>query len=124
MPARLSRCRLVLPDEAGIGATPQRCANADSLRSRSGLSPVAASSPPATSAPTPLDGHELRRSLVGQSLDLTVERCDLGRELLVSGGEGLERQLAGRLDPGDLTGTEPRCSDNELRQRQRAQPIP
>ncbi|WP_232433912.1 hypothetical protein, partial [Salinispora arenicola] len=54
--------------------------------------------------PDALDGHELWRSLVGQSLDLTVERCDLGRELLVSGGEGLERQLAGRLDPGDRAG--------------------
>jgi hypothetical protein len=35
-PPGLSRCRRTLPEEAGIGATPHRCARAASLRSRSG----------------------------------------------------------------------------------------
>jgi hypothetical protein len=50
---RLSRCRLVLPDEAGIGETPHSFANAASERTRSGLSPATMSISAATSAPTP-----------------------------------------------------------------------
>jgi hypothetical protein len=47
------------------------CANADSLCSRSGLSPTAASSAPAVS--TPFDLHQLWCHLVGKLLDLGVE---------------------------------------------------
>lgn len=39
LPPLLSRCRLVLPLEAGMGQAPQSLANAASLRIRSGLSP-------------------------------------------------------------------------------------
>ncbi|WP_262015097.1 hypothetical protein [Micromonospora sp. Mcm103] len=49
---------------------------------------------------------------------MLLDRGDLCRELLVSGGEGLGRQLAGCLDPGKLTGAAPRRGVNELRQRQ------
>src|SRR5215471_16550390 len=52
-PPRLSRCLLVFPEEAGIGATPHRCAHELSLRSRSGWSPAATSSSAAVSGPTP-----------------------------------------------------------------------
>jgi hypothetical protein len=44
LPPRFSRCRVILPQEPGIGATPHKCANAASLRSRWGLSPAATSS--------------------------------------------------------------------------------
>ena len=53
LPPRFSRCRVTLPEDAGIGATPHKCANAASLRSRSGLSPAATSSTAAVSVPTP-----------------------------------------------------------------------
>lgn len=49
----LSRLRLINPDEASIGALPQRCANEASLRSRSGLSPAVTSSVAAVSVPIP-----------------------------------------------------------------------
>ena len=45
---------VVLPEEAGIGATPQRRAKAASLRSRRGLSPAATGKVAAVSVPTPL----------------------------------------------------------------------
>ena len=54
LPPRLSRRRLVLPEEAGIGATPHSRANGASLRRRWGLSPAASSGAAAMSVPTPL----------------------------------------------------------------------
>ena len=53
LPPGLSRCRVVLPDDAGMGATPQRCANGASLVSRWGLSPAATSKIAAVWIPTP-----------------------------------------------------------------------
>src|SRR6185437_14795434 len=53
VPAGIEPCRRTFPDDAGIGATPHRCAQAASLRSRSGWSPAATSSSAAVSGPTP-----------------------------------------------------------------------
>jgi hypothetical protein len=53
LPPRLSRWRGVLPEDAGMGATPQRCAQAASERWRSGLSPAATRSVAAVPEPTP-----------------------------------------------------------------------
>jgi hypothetical protein len=39
-PPRLSRQRVTLPEDAGMGAVPHRCAQAASDRSRPGLSPA------------------------------------------------------------------------------------
>jgi hypothetical protein len=50
-PPRFSRWRLVRPELAAIGVTPQRWANAASECSRSGLSPAVTRSWPATSMP-------------------------------------------------------------------------
>ena len=52
-PPRLSRWRVVLPEEAGMGAAAHRCAQAASERSRSGWSPAAMSSSAAVLGPTP-----------------------------------------------------------------------
>ncbi len=52
-PPGLRRCRVVLPDDAGIGATAHRCAQAASERRRSGWSPAAMRSMAAVSRPTP-----------------------------------------------------------------------
>ena len=52
-PPGLSRWRVTLPEEAGIGAAAHRCAQAASERSRSGWSPAATRSSAAVSAPTP-----------------------------------------------------------------------
>src|SRR5680860_1369 len=43
-PPRLSRCRVVIPDEAGSGAAPQSIAKEASEARRSGLSPAVMSS--------------------------------------------------------------------------------
>src|SRR5215203_5321821 len=53
LPPRLSRCRVVLPEEAWIGATPHRSAKAASEVIRSALSPAATSSNAAVCVPTP-----------------------------------------------------------------------
>ena len=52
-PPGLSRWRMVLPDDAGMGAAAHRCAQAASLRSRSGWSPAAMSSSAAVLGPIP-----------------------------------------------------------------------
>ena len=52
-PPRFSRCLTVLPEEAGMGATPHRCAQAASDLIRCGLSPAATTTMAAVSGPTP-----------------------------------------------------------------------
>ena len=52
-PPRSRRCRLLLPDEAGMGATPHRWAHAASEYRRSGLSPALINRAAAVSGPTP-----------------------------------------------------------------------
>src|SRR6266536_2759466 len=52
-PPRLSRWRVVLPEDAWIGEAPHSIEKQASLRSRPGLSPAATSSAPALSWPTP-----------------------------------------------------------------------
>ena len=54
LPPRLSRCRLVLPDDAGSGAAPHSIANAASEVRRSGFSPAVTMNWAAQSVPTPL----------------------------------------------------------------------
>src|SRR5680860_1238051 len=53
LPPRLSRWRLVLPDDAGIGQTPHSLAKAASERIRLLLSPAATSNSAAISGPIP-----------------------------------------------------------------------
>src|SRR5205823_12180593 len=52
-PPGLSRWRTVLPEDAGMGAVAHRCAQAASLRSRSGWSPAAMSKSAAVGGPMP-----------------------------------------------------------------------
>lgn len=54
LPPQLRRCRTVLPEEAGTGATPQRQAKDASPLSLSGLFPMATSREAAVSVPTSL----------------------------------------------------------------------
>ena len=61
LPPRLRRCRRVFPEDAGIGATAHMCAQAASLRSRSGWSPAAMSSTAAVSGPIPASSGKTRR---------------------------------------------------------------
>ena len=82
LPPRLSRRRLVLPEEAGIGATPHSRANGASLRRRWGLSPAASSSAAAMSVPTPLEGQQPRGRRGDQPLQVPIQLGDLGRQLL------------------------------------------
>ena len=52
-PPRFRRCRLILPEDAGIGLTPHRAAKAASEWSRSGLLPAVTSRAAAVSDPIP-----------------------------------------------------------------------
>jgi len=92
---------LVRPLLAGIGASPHRCANAASDRSRSGLSPAVVSSWPATSVPTP--GEQAWRGDGDEGLELGVGFGDLFGEVLVP-PEAAQRGLGGLLRCGELGG--------------------
>jgi hypothetical protein len=67
-PPRLSRCRLVLPDDAGTGLTPQSAAKAASEWSRWGLSPAVISSAAALLGPTPNRSRSAGAVVVTSSL--------------------------------------------------------
>lgn len=90
--------RWVRPLRAGIGATPHRCADAASERSRSGLSPAVMSICPVTSVPTPgsvARGQETPNSDIDLLVDL---RMDTGLFPLVALRGELERLLEARID--------------------------
>ena len=76
-PAGLRRRRAVLPEDAGIGATAHRCAQAASERSRSGWSPAATRSSAAVSAPTPYRASRPGGVAGDQGHDERVEADDL-----------------------------------------------
>jgi len=71
---------MVFPELAGTGATPQRCAKADSLRSWSGLSPAAMSSEGADHLDVAVTGFRDGRGGTGEHCvcsGLGVERVGL-----------------------------------------------
>src|SRR5690242_15563460 len=81
-PPGLSRWRTVLPEEAGIGAAPHRCAQAASERSRPGWSPAAISRSAAVLGPDPVEGEQPGGMRCHQGNDEPVEALDLGVEEL------------------------------------------
>ena len=97
-PPRLSRCRLVIPDEAGIGATPHSLAQAASERTRSMLSPATMSSSAAMSVPMPKAAHELRYELGGQVLEDALVLGDLFVEVQPAPRDGAQGVYCGGLD--------------------------
>ena len=111
-PPRLRRCRLVLPDEAGTGDTPHKLANAASERRRSGLSPAATKSAPATSGPTPVRYAQRGCGFHGQAAELTVQHDELRGQPLMTDRQRAERQLTCRARCRDAS--RPRsCSDGD-----------
>lgn len=92
-PPRFSRWRMVLPLLAGIGATPQRWANAASERIRCGLAPAVVSNWPATSVPTPTSAS--RRGVGDEPVQVAVGVADLIGEVLVAHGQAAQRQNHG-----------------------------
>lgn len=84
-PPRLSRCRWVLPNEAGIGETPHRAAKLDSVRIRSGLPPAVMSRAAATSGSTPKRCSSWGAASVVMGGDRGVEFGELAGE--VRGGK-------------------------------------
>jgi hypothetical protein len=62
-PPRFKRCRWVMPEEAGSGATPHSIAKAGSLRIRAGLSPRVTSSCPGGLDADAAGGEQLRCKL-------------------------------------------------------------
>ncbi len=79
-PPRLSRCRTVLPLEAGTGATPASRANAASERTRPWCNQAMITSA-ATIGPTPGSSSRCERADVGE---------DFALELFCFGGRGLD----------------------------------
>ena len=81
VPARLSRCRSVLPGVAGSGATPHRFAHAASERTRFALSPAATNKIAAVSIPTPSSSTRLGRGRTHQRVEVFIEACRRGLEV-------------------------------------------
>lgn len=98
--AAVSRCRLVLPDEAGMGLAPQRAANEASVRQRSGLSPAATMSLAATSGPTPNSLSSVWSGDLDEFVQFGVEALDLRVEFEPSLGEGPDRASCCRVGIG------------------------
>ena len=99
LPPRLSRCRVVLPEEAWIGATPQRCAKAASVRSRSALSPAATSKMRGGVDADAVELEQARaRSPRRASASSPSRRSVVGVEVDDAAAEGLHGQLGGVHD--------------------------
>ena len=70
---------MVLPEDASRGATPQRCANAASLFSRCGLSPVATNAIGGVDADA-VDLEQAGRAASHRRLEFAVEALRVGFE--------------------------------------------
>ena len=97
-PPRLSRWRVTLPEDAWIGDTPQRWAQAASERSRSGLSPAVMSREAAVSGPTPLRASRSGATGEEEGSDELVEAGDLDVEGPDSMGQARDRGFRPRSD--------------------------
>ena len=89
-PPRLSRCRIVLPDDAGTGLTPQSAAKLASDRSRSGLSPAVSSKLRGADVPDGVPSDEVGCEFVDDGADHRVEIGDLVMQFEVSAAERLQ----------------------------------
>lgn len=85
-PARLSLCRIVLPQEAGSGLVPHSAANDASLVSRSGLPPAVMSNCAVTSGPTQLLAQP-RSGQLCQLVQFGFGLLDLGVEVQDASGQ-------------------------------------
>jgi hypothetical protein len=90
-PPRESRCRVVLPEEAGTGAVPDRAAKDASLRSRSGVSTGGDQQLRCSDWTHAVQGHQVRVGVTGQVADLTPQVVGFGGQELVTLGQRLQR---------------------------------
>ena len=86
-PPRFKRCRLVFPEEAGIGLTPHSAAKAASEWRRSGLLPAATRRVSAVSGPYAEHADQRRRCRQGEAFQLGLEVVDLLTQLAVAAGQ-------------------------------------
>ena len=94
LPPGLSRKRCwVLPDDAGKGATPQRCANAASLLSRCGLSPAATNRIAAVCDADAVDLEQARRGAAHERVEYSVETLSVGFERDDATSQRRDREL-------------------------------
>ena len=96
LPWRLRRWRIVLPEDAGIGAAPHRWANAASSLSRSGLPLGGDQKRGCRVGADTLHGQQFRRGLSDQPVKLLVELGNLLGEPLAA-PRRTQRELGGRL---------------------------
>ena len=94
-PPRLSRLRLVRPEEASIGATPHRWAKAASLRRRPGLSPAETSRAARCVRSHTVGTHQLRGGGGDQRLQHSVEPLALRLEALHASCQFTQREPGG-----------------------------
>lgn len=90
-PYRFSRWWRCRPDDASIGETPQSAANDDDERSRSGLSPAAASSSRDLGADS-VDRPQRRGSSRGEVVELRVELDELVVQVLPAASDRAQRE--------------------------------
>ena len=105
-PPRLSRCRLVLPEETGIGVVPHKAAKPAGLVIRLGLSPAVINSSP------PRGVRRLVRRAVGGQLgdqfgEVAFGVVNLGGEVADSSREAAQGESGGAVWVGEVFGVEP-----------------
>ena len=100
-PPLLSRCRIVLPDEAGTGLTPQSAAKLASDRKRSGLSPAVSRSCAAPVCPIEVTGDKVGGKLLDDGADHRVEIGDLVMQFEIAAGKRFEADPIGGFHIAD-----------------------
>jgi hypothetical protein len=97
-PPGLSRCRTVLPDDAGIGAAAHRCAQAASLRSRSGVISGGDEQQRRGVGADPVDGDQAGSAGGHQRGDELVQAAELAAGELRAAAQLARRDTGGIAD--------------------------
>ena len=120
-PPRLSRCRLVFPEETGIGVVPHRAAKPAGLVIRSGLSPAVISSWRGGEGPDAGFGEQLGGQLGDQFGEVMFGVVDLSGEVVDASGEPAEGESGGAGRVGEVFGVEPGARGDLVSAGQRLQ---
>ena len=112
-PPRQRRKRCHVPEDAGIGAPPQRAANLALVVMRFGLSPAVASRCAATNGPTPLAARRWVLTL-GKQAELVIDRSNVFRQRLVALREPLRGYSSYQPRSGPRRRTCARESDRQF----------
>src|SRR5215216_1742264 len=120
-PPRSSRCRLVLPEETGIGVVPHRAAKLAGLVIRSELSPAVIKQLRRREGSDAGFGEQLGGQLIDQFCEVAFGVVDLGGEVADSSGEPAQRESGGAARVGEVFSVEPGARRDLLSAGQRLQ---